>query len=40
MNIRETVLVSALILMPWASRTQDKPTTAVPPDIASGKLTC
>ncbi len=39
MNIRETVLVSALILMPWASRTQDKPTTAVPADIASGKLT-
>ena len=39
MNIRETVLVSALILMPWPSRTQDKPTTAVPADVASGKLT-
>jgi mono/diheme cytochrome c family protein len=39
MNIRETVLVSALVLMPWASRVQDKGTPAVPADVASGKLT-
>jgi mono/diheme cytochrome c family protein len=39
MNIRETVLVSALVLMPWANRAQDKPTPVVPPDVASGKLT-
>ena len=39
MNIRETVLVSALVLMPWASSAQDKPTPVVPPDVASGKLT-
>ncbi|MGB7435256.1 MAG: cytochrome c [Candidatus Acidiferrum sp.] len=38
MNIRETILVSALILMPWARRTPE-PTKAVPPDLASGKLT-
>jgi len=39
MSIRETVLVSALVLMPWASRAQDKPTPVVPPDVASGKQT-
>jgi mono/diheme cytochrome c family protein len=39
MNIRETVLVSALVLMPWASRAQEKPTPAVPTDVASGKQT-
>ena len=39
MNIRETVLVSALMLMPWASRAQDKPTPVVPPDVQSGKQT-
>jgi mono/diheme cytochrome c family protein len=39
MNIREIVLVGALVLMPWANRVQDKPTPVVPPDIASGKLT-
>ena len=39
MNIRETVLVGALVLMPWANRAQDKPTPVVPPDVASGKQT-
>jgi mono/diheme cytochrome c family protein len=39
MNIRKTVLVGALVLMPWASRAQEKPIPVVPPDVASGKQT-
>jgi mono/diheme cytochrome c family protein len=39
MNIRETVLVGALVLMPCASKAQEKSVPAVPPDVASGKLT-
>ena len=39
MDIRETVLVSALVLMPWAGRAQEKPTPVVPPDVVSGKQT-
>lgn len=39
MKIREAVLVSAFLLVPWAGRAQDKPTPVVPPDVASGKQT-
>ncbi len=39
MNIREAVLVGALVLMPWASGAQDKPTPVVPTDVPSGKQT-
>ena len=38
MKVLETVLISVLVLMPWARRAQDKPTPVVPPDVASGKL--
>ena len=39
MNIRETILVGALVLLPLASKAQDKPTPVVPPDVAAGKQT-
>jgi len=40
MNIRETILLSVLLLRPWVSAAQNKPSPAVlPPDVAAGKQT-
>jgi len=39
MKIREMVVVTVLVLIPCATRTQEKAKATAPPDIASGKQT-
>jgi len=39
MNIRNAMLLGALVLVPLACTGQDKPAPVVPPDVAAGKQT-
>lgn len=39
MKIREMVVAGVLVLIPFASKAQDKPKAAAPSDVASGKQT-